>query len=297
MEIYKGIADYLKYITVQYKLDVCINDYVGFLYIDNQLASSLQPYSIHKNPFCMQVKSELWDNCLRMKRGIILKCGKFKRTFYGMCYCGMEEYIIPIICKDIVIGAICVGEFCTHKEKSLHRIKKVAKEYGFDPETMTANFNLSTKPYIYDIETINSLFGIVADYISSIYAALVSIHGNLNLKNARSFSSESYILSHAIEFIKMNFNSKISVKDIAAFCHCSSSYISHIFKRNMRVNLKAYINKVRIEHAKKFLLESDYSISQVASLVGFDEPNYFSNVFSDICGMYPSDYRKSLIQK
>ena len=110
-------------------------------------------------------------------------------------------------------------------------------------------------------------------------------------------SSESYILSHTLEYIHQNYTNAITVREVACFCHCSESYINHIFKKNMRVNIKAYINKIRLEQSKEYLMNTSESISEIAIHVGFNDPNYFSNVFTKVCGFTPSEYKKRFKNK
>lgn len=291
----KAIVDYLEFISKEYGLDICINDFAGFLYADQKLANILQPYIVHKNPFCMHIKSnkELFHRCLHMKKGILKKSEKIKDCFYGMCYCGIEEYIVPIICNDIVIGVIYAGEFFSNKELSYYRIKKVSQEYDLDLETLTIKFNQSTQKKKYNTKLIRNLLQILSAYISNIYTTLVSTHKNLQLKESKTPSPESYILFHAVEFIKQNYHLSITTREISKFCHCSDSYLSHIFKKNTKVNIKAYINKIRIEQSKVYLLNSTLTIAEISHKIGFNDPNYFSSVFSNIIGTSPTNFRKS----
>ena len=120
----------------------------------------------------------------------------------------------------------------------------------------------------------------------------MSNQDGFSLSKIKENSIKSYILSHAVEYIKQNYNSQITARDIAKFCHCSESYINHIFKKHMNVNIKAYINKVRIEHARTHLLDKDHSVAETASIVGFSDPNYFSSVFKNICGITPTEYKR-----
>lgn len=294
MSHYKGLTDYLKYITENYRLDIVFNDFIGFLTIDKQLFESMRPYMIHKNPFCMKIKSnrELWDKCIMMKRGILLKSEKLKDTYYGTCYCGVGEYIVPIFCDNVLLGVICAGEFCSDPKLSHYRIKKVAKAYNFDPDELIPTFDDSMRRDVLEIEAIKTHLGIVAEYFSNLYAKLISTHQALDIKHAKGSSCEAYILSHSIEYIKQNYTEKITVEHLSGFCHCSESYINHIFKKNMKLNVKAYINKIRIEHAKSLLVNSDESIAAIALKTGFSDPNYFSSVFSKIIGYYPYEFRR-----
>mgnify|MGYP000884138615 CR=1 FL=1 len=291
---YEGIVSYLKYLTENYGVDICINDFCGFLQLDKQLAALMEPYHIHKNPFCLNIKSNsiLWERCRHMKRGILLKSEKVQDTFYGMCYCGVGEYIVPILSGGAVIGVISVGEFCMHEGLSAYRIRKISDEYGFDFSTLQKKFRESVRGNMIDSKLVKDLFTIAADYFSSLYSSFVSTHGNLNIRHARSYSNKAYILSHAMEFIKQNYQDKLTVKDISKFCHCSESYLNHVFKKDKKINISAYINKTRTEQAKVLLLNSNSSIAEIASKVGFSDPNYFSSVFKKISGTPPTDYKK-----
>ena len=55
-----------------------------------------------------------------------------------------------------------------------------------------------------------------------------------------------------------------------------------------------YIISVRIENAQRLLGTLDYNVTEVASIVGYDNPLYFSRLFKKQTGMAPTDYRKNL---
>lgn len=293
MDNYQGIISYLEFISKEYRLEICINDFMGFLYRDRELYLLLQPFLIHKNPYCMYIKSnrQLWDRCLSLKRRIFEKAQKLKEPYYGMCYCGVEEYIVPILHDNYVIGVICAGEYSCHPQVSEYRIKKIAAESHIDYEQLLEKFHGSVRPFADDKLLIRDLLGIVSEYLAGLYDAGSSVN-NHNIGESRKVSSESYVLTHAVEYIKQNFMENVSVKDICDFCHCSESYINHIFKKNMKVNIKAYINRLRIEKAKLYLLNTQESIAEIAGKVGFGDPNYFSSVFCEICGIPPTEYKK-----
>ena len=99
-----------------------------------------------------------------------------------------------------------------------------------------------------------------------------------------------------MEYIRHNTASRIAVSELAAFCHCSESYLSRIFKRRTGVNINVYVNKVRVEQAKNSLLLSHDSIAEIASRVGFSDPNYFSRVFTRIIGISPTEFRRRFQQ-
>lgn len=58
------------------------------------------------------------------------------------------------------------------------------------------------------------------------------------------------------------------------------------------MNMGAYIEGVRMEHAQYFLTNTDWSITEVAAQCGYSESNYFSKVFKKYSGMTPRQYRE-----
>ena len=55
-----------------------------------------------------------------------------------------------------------------------------------------------------------------------------------------------------------------------------------------------YIISVRIENAQRLLCTQDYNVTEVAAIVGYDNPLYFSRLFKKQTGISPTDYRKNL---
>ncbi len=103
---YGAISKYLDYLSKKFKLEFCINDFTGLLFSDPKLSKVLQPYMIHKNPFCLYVKSNktLYKKCYKTRDKILSKSEKVKKPFYGMCYCGIEEYVVPIVYDHMWLG-------------------------------------------------------------------------------------------------------------------------------------------------------------------------------------------------
>jgi AraC-like DNA-binding protein/ligand-binding sensor protein len=292
---YAVLTDYLKQISADYGINICINDFSGFIYLDRELSELLQPFMIHGNPYCMMIKSDksLWDKCQGMKKPIAEKCRTQKRTFYGMCHAGVEEYILPIVCNDQVIGTLNAGVYRSHGKAGQRLVKKIAQDFPLDEATLMEHYYSSLSENTPDMEKINSLLGIAAEYISKIYYDFSLAYPEL-LNNIRFNSSEDNILSHTLAYIKRNYKEQISVLEIADFCHCSVSYINHIFKKKMKVNINLYINRLRVEDAKAYLKGTDLPVKIISSNLGFNDSNYFSKVFSEIYGKSPIQYRKEL---
>ena len=100
------------------------------------------------------------------------------------------------------------------------------------------------------------------------------------------------VIQKVVAFVNSNYMNKISLDDIAKEGFLSSSYLSKLFKSEMKINLSTYINNVRIEKSKLLLLDSSLSIFDVAAMVGFEEQSYFSKVFRNIVGVSPGKFRQ-----
>lgn len=101
-------------------------------------------------------------------------------------------------------------------------------------------------------------------------------------------------LFHSIfAYVQLNFMQNISINDIAYACSCSTSTVSHLFKKNTDHSVKAYVVKLRIEQAKKLLQTSDLPINTIAAICGFENTNYFSFSFKKVVGNSPKEYRET----
>ena len=100
------------------------------------------------------------------------------------------------------------------------------------------------------------------------------------------------IYEELLRFVTENYTQRLTTENIAASLHYSSSYLSHIFQQQKGMSLMRYIRLLKLQHAKKLLVFSHKSITEIASLLNFDTPNYFSAVFKKEYGVSPREYRK-----
>jgi AraC-like DNA-binding protein len=295
---YSVLFDYLTEISSDYGFSLCINDFSGFIYSNPELTELLQPFMIHSNPYCMMIKSDktLWNKCICMKKPIAEKCRLNKGIYYGMCYAGVEEYIIPLFHNGQLIGTLNAGAFRSHTATAERLIKRISRSSSLDESLLLDLYESSLNTNVPNMEKVSNLLGIAAELITRIFHDFSLSHPELINRN-RFSSNEDNTLSHILEYIKRNYKDEVYVSDIARFCHCSDSYINHIFKKNMKVNIRRYTNQLRIEDAKAYLIGTDMPIKAISSKVGFNDSNYFCKVFTDICSSSPTQFRKDNLEK
>lgn len=96
------------------------------------------------------------------------------------------------------------------------------------------------------------------------------------------------------KYIKDNMEEPITRTQIADALFLSPSYVSHIVKELEDLSCKELITKIKMDHARKLLRSSRYSIGDIAVHCGYDSFSYFSKVYKDTFGITPSTERESL---
>ncbi|MGE5549100.1 MAG: helix-turn-helix domain-containing protein [Bacteroidota bacterium] len=294
MHPHAELANYLSFISRQYHLQLCLNDFAGFVPSDRELDRALRPFMAHTNPYCMYVKSSrlLYDRCLAMKKKIAEKSIKTEAVFYGVCHAGVGEYIIPIRCRGELVGVINAGVFRNDDWLGSRAIERLCRVSGLDAGQARERYARSLTAAKPDLETATDILGIAAAYLGNTCLNLASSQSGLKLGKRRYHSSEDEILAQVLEYIKENYQESVTVAEMARLCHCSESHLSHVFKRRIGANIKGYLNRLRVEQAKQRLTGSGAGIVEIALDVGFADPNYFSRVFARLTGIPPSEYRR-----
>ena len=109
----------------------------------------------------------------------------------------------------------------------------------------------------------------------------------------KQIDNNAILASNAIKIVQNKFrDSSLSVESICEELHVSSSHFSKIFKQEIGVTFLNYLINLRMEEAKRLLLQTDYKSQMIGEMVGYPEPNYFSYVFKKNCGVSPAKYRK-----
>ena len=103
-------------------------------------------------------------------------------------------------------------------------------------------------------------------------------------------------LYKAVTFIENNFTKPLSVKIIADLAHLSERQFTRVFKKIFHQTPISFLLTLRIAYACNLLLETDYSVNQVAYSCGFNDPNYFSRLFKKKMQLSPNTYRKAVKQ-
>ena len=125
------------------------------------------------------------------------------------------------------------------------------------------------------------LLEIIAEFIGHIEPG---IHISLNQ------SSDS--LNSIIEYIEKNISENITIEKLAKIANYHPNYFIRIFKSNIGISPIQYINRIRLEKAKKLIMQSNMTIGEIASSVGINDVSHFSKSFKNYTGFTPSEFKK-----
>ncbi|BBH20681.1 AraC family transcriptional regulator [Paenibacillus baekrokdamisoli] len=96
---------------------------------------------------------------------------------------------------------------------------------------------------------------------------------------------QNYIFNHLYE--------EITLSSLASLAGLNANYLSQLFKKEVGIPISDYIQRERIEEAKKLISLSDTSLSDVCSSLAFNDQSYFTKVFKKFTGVTPKQFRNN----
>lgn len=101
------------------------------------------------------------------------------------------------------------------------------------------------------------------------------------------------LMQEAARYIRLNYSSPLTLESVAAHINISPTYFSKKFKAATGFGYREYLVNVRLQEAAKMLIETSLSITDIAIRCGFNDSNYFGDVFKKAKGISPMSYRKN----
>ena len=114
---------------------------------------------------------------------------------------------------------------------------------------------------------------------------------------SRGYAHQKPTYIKARQYFEEHYNEDISIEQYAASRSMSTSWFTRSFRNATGTSPMQYILQTRIRNAQTLLETTDDSITNIASIVGYDNPMYFSRLFSKAKGVSPTGYRKIYREK
>lgn len=118
------------------------------------------------------------------------------------------------------------------------------------------------------------------------------IYSVFNEYNRLKSANKNLAIQTAKQYIDQHYMENIAMEKVAQMVFLSPSYFSTLFKKELKLPFGDYLIEIRIKKAKEMLASNEYSVTQVAEMVGYKDAKYFSRIFCKKVGLKPLEYRR-----
>ena len=224
----------------------------------NDISDMIIPFNRHTGRYCMLVKNFKHKQCIIEQNNIIESCSEDK-CYHNVCHAGVYQFIYPLRKNDFTVGFVAVSGY-----------RKDCNSNIVNNEVWTKELSENTP----------------ADLLSVVIPPLCLMLESL-LDYTREETNE---YTNIIHFLS-EYHTNITLEDVALRFNRSRSHISHLFKKNCGMSLRAYCNDLKLEDSIKLLEKTNLSVTEIAYDTGFTDTSYFINLFKKKFGVSPLKYR------
>ncbi len=121
---------------------------------------------------------------------------------------------------------------------------------------------------------------------------LLELHDRINSQFDTNKNKQK--IQQAVEYIKENYAKDLNMAVVSNYISMNYSLFSYSFKQYTGSNFVNYLKTIRMEEAKKLLVETDMRVIEISQTVGYDNEKHFMKIFKSSCGVSPSEYRKNM---
>lgn len=162
-------------------------------------------------------------------------------------------------------------------------LRKKAEEAGVHP----IHIDLCSNQHVQLIEQVTS-----KDQCHTVWSRIVLNYCRLIRKHT--LKDYSLLTQKIITYINSDLTADLSLKTMSEWLNVNASYLSTLFKKEVGIPLTDYVNRQRIEQAKKLLIVTELPTKTIAQQCGIPDIYYFSRLFKKRTGVTPKLYRESI---
>lgn len=182
-------------------------------------------------------------------------------------------------------------ERVSDNDRSVHRSRGVGMSFMFEMYKCVQRLGMECEELFNEYSYKMSNASYISEMGDICIELLVKVSEQINgEKSVSDFKS-------VMDYIESRYKSNITLKDIAKDIYIKPSLVSKIVKSSTGMKFCDYLNELRMREACRLLAQTDMSISNIVSEVGYKDYAYFANKFRQFIGLLPSQYRKQVQQK
>lgn len=201
---------------------------------------------------------------------------------------------IPEGCSCSYVTIIFDMETVVYDEESTHYELLLNKVFGYDKKIYTLIKTFVTESTS-QIPYMNSLMLCLLQetIIRLLQSEFIGKKNDRPVTGARQHYQDE-LLEKILTYIDETIYEPLSIAELCQKFSMSRSSLQILFKENMDISPKKYINEMKLEKSRQMICENKYTISEIALMLGFNSIHYFSRAFTQKYHMAPSEYSKTL---
>lgn len=282
-----------------------------------------------RTEFCSVIRENpiFRKRCYRCDALAGLEAVRLERPYIYLCHCGIVDVAVPVLVGDRYLGAVMFGQVRIPNNDTHAKVERLVNEISsFHAESAEVRQDLlemyNRLPEMeYDrivqvAELLNSMVNYIVDRAVKNMDDAQTYHWLLRMSTdssepeegdiqelrgpepstkslpEKSPVSKSSAVYPAIAYIDSHPGKAVTMKEMADLCHLSPSYFSRLFHREAGEGFTTYVNRRKVELAKKELRQTTKSISQISAELGYLNTSHFINLFKRFEGITPLIYRQ-----
>jgi AraC-like DNA-binding protein len=253
----------------------------------------LDDQNINRSPFCeaLNLCKSACNACLDTNRRLMNEAEVNGPTTCH-CFAGLCATAVPVKLGATVIGYMKTGQVFSRTpdeaqfDDILGAIGRKTLEKGMKEQLKSAYMETRfVEPVRY--QSMVTLLQSFAEQLSEHADSLAIIEEG----------SEPAAIAKARKYIHANLDQPLPLGQVARQAGLSESHFCRLFKDSAGLTLTDYVNRCRIDWAKRELLRPEARISEIAFLVGYQSLSQFNRSFARITGQSPTLYRRERLER
>lgn len=253
----------------------------------------LDDQKVNRSPFCEALNpcDSACGACVETNRRL-MKEAEVNGPSTCHCFAGLCATAVPVKMGASVIGYLKTGQVFS-KIPSEEQFEKLLgaigrKTLGNEAREALKSAYLQTRfvePLRY--QSMVTLLQSFAEQLSEHAESLAIIDEG----------SEPAAIGKARKFIHANLDQPLPLGLVARQAGLSESHFCRLFKDSSGLTLTDYVNRCRIDWAKRELLKPEARISEIAFMIGYQSLSQFNRSFARIVGLSPTLYRRERLER
>lgn len=109
--------------------------------------------------------------------------------------------------------------------------------------------------------------------------------------NKKGGNTHLTLFSPVFEYVSANIDKKITIAELSELINFSEKYFIRFFKNTLGISPMQYVNQLKMNQARKYIYEGNYTVKQLADMLGYSDSYSFSKAFKKHFKVSPTQFK------